>query len=186
MAAGAADAALEAAAVETAVAVDAVVAAEGCSADRRALRISRARPAESDVAATQADTNRLTDALRTIEPTATLGSSGAAAALKTAAVQRTIAGDPVVVAENRAPNLAAFACVGALATEPDGAAAARGSAGPIRAELTTTADLVAIAPTAIVVATVQGAVEVDPVRCADCRPRCLAALSGLRAFRAKR
>jgi hypothetical protein len=135
MTASTAGAALEAAAVETAVAVDAVVAAEGGSADRRALRVSRARPAEGDVAATEAaTTNRLTDTASTIVPTATLGSSGAAATLITAAVQRTIAGDSIVVAEDRAPYLAAFARMGALPTEPDGAAAAaRGSADPIRA-----------------------------------------------------
>ena len=109
MAASSAGAALEAATVETAVAVDAVVAAEGGSADRRALRVSRARPAEGDVAATEAATNRLTDAASTIEPTATLGSGGAATAFIAAAVQRTIAGDPIVVAEDRSSDLAAFA-----------------------------------------------------------------------------
>ena len=109
MAASTAGAALKAAAVETAVAVDAVVAAEGGSADRRALRVSRARPAEGDVAATEAAANRLTDALHTIEPATTLGSSGTAAALIAAAVQRTIAGDPIVVAEDRSSHLAAFA-----------------------------------------------------------------------------
>jgi hypothetical protein len=109
MTASTAGAALEAAAVETAVAVDAVVAAEGGSADRRALRVSRARPAEGDVAATEAATNRLTDAASTIEPTATLGSGGAATAFIAAAVQRTIAGDPIVVAEDRSSDLAAFA-----------------------------------------------------------------------------
>src|SRR5215213_6454853 len=100
VAAGTAGATLEAAAVETAVSVDAVVAAEGGPADRRALRVSRARPTEGDVAATQAATNRLTDALRAIEPATTLGTRGATAALIPAAVQRTIAGDPIVVAED--------------------------------------------------------------------------------------
>ncbi len=172
MAASTAGAALEAAAVETAVTIDAVVAAEGGTADRRALRVSRARPAEGDIAATEAATNRLTDTASAIEPTATLGSSGAAATLIAAAVQRTIAGDSIVVAENRSSDLGAFARMGALPTEPDGAAtAASGSADPIRAEQTTAADLVAIAPATIIVATVQGAIEVDPVRCADCRPR---------------
>jgi hypothetical protein len=172
MAASTAGAALEAAAVETAVTIDAVVAAEGGTADRRALRVSRARPAEGDIAATEAATNRLTDTASAIEPTATLGSSGAAATLIAAAVQRTIAGDSVVVAENRAPHLAAFARMGALPTKPDGAAAAaRGSADPICAEQTTAADLVAIAPATIVVAAVQDAVGVNSVRRADRRPR---------------
>ena len=108
MTASTAGAALEAAAVETAVTVDAVVAAEGGSADRRALRVSRARPAEGDVAATEAATNRLTDAASTIEPTATLGSSGAAAAFITAAVEGTVAGNPIVIAEDRSTDLAAF------------------------------------------------------------------------------
>jgi hypothetical protein len=168
-----AGAALEAAAVETAVAVDAVIAAERGSADRRALRVGRARPAEGDIAATEAiATNRLTDAASTIESTATLGSSGAAATLIAAAVQRTITGDSIVVAENRAPYLATFARMGALPTEPDGAAAAaRGPADPVCAEQATAADLVAIAPATTVMAAVQDAVEVDAVRGADCRPR---------------
>ena len=186
MAAGAAGATLEAAAVETAVAIDAVVAAEGGSADRRALRVGRARPAEGDIAATSTATNRLTDTLGAIETATTLGSSRAATALIAAAVQRAIAGDPIVVAEDRASHLAAFARLGALPTEPDGAAAAtRGSADSIRAEQTTAADGVSIARAAIVVAAVQDAVGVDPVRGADRRPRRLAALSGLRAFRAE-
>jgi hypothetical protein len=187
VAAGAAGATLEAAAVETAVAIDAVVAAEGGSADRRALRVGRTRPAEGDIAATPAATNWLTHALGTIEPATTLGPSRAATALIAAAVQRTVAGDPVVVAENRSAHLAAFAGMGALAPEPDGAAAtARGSAGSIRAEQATAADGVAITRAAIVVAAVEDAVRVDPVRCADRRPRRLTALSGLRAFRAER
>jgi hypothetical protein len=171
MAASTAGAAHEAAALETAVTIDAVVAAEGGTADRRALRVSRARPAEGDIAATEAATNRLTDTASAIEPTATLGSSGAAATLIAAAVQRTIAGDSIVVAENRSSDLGAFARMGALPTEPDGAAAASGSADPIRAGQTTAADLIAIAPATVVVAAVQDAVEVDPIRCADCRPR---------------
>ena len=172
MSASTAGATLEAAAVETAVGVDAVVAAEGGSTDRRALCVSRARPADGDVATTEATTtNRLTDAASTIEPTATLRSSGAAATLIAAAVQRTIAGDSIVVAEDRAPYLAAFARLGALPTKPDGAAAARGPADSIRAEQTTAADLASIAPATIVVTAVQDAVEVDPVRCADCCPR---------------
>ena len=108
MAAGSAGTALEAAAVETAIAVDAVVAAEGGSAGGRAFRISRARPAESDVAAAEAATNRLTDTSRTIEPATTLGSSGATAALIAAAVKGAVTGNPIVVAEDRSSDLAAF------------------------------------------------------------------------------
>ena len=108
MTACSAGAAFEAAAVQTAVAVDAVVAAEGGSADRCAFRVSRARPAESDVAAAKAATNRLTDTSRTIESATTLASRGAAAALIAAAVEGTVAGDPIVVAEDRSSDLAAF------------------------------------------------------------------------------
>jgi len=187
MAACAASAALETAAVETTVGIDAVIAAEGGSANCRALRVSCARPTKGDIAAAQAATNRLTDAFSTIEPATTLGPSRAAAALIAAAVQRTIAGEPIVVAENRSSHLAAFAGLGALTTEPNGAtAAASGSAGPVRTEQTTAADLVSIARAAIVMAAVQDAVRVDPVRRTDHRPRGLAALSGLRAFRAER
>jgi hypothetical protein len=71
MTASTAGAALEAAAVETAVAIDAVVAAEGGSADGSALPISRAGPTEGDIAATQATANRLTDTLRAVEPATT-------------------------------------------------------------------------------------------------------------------
>ena len=124
MAASAAGATLEAAAIETAVAIDAIVAAEGSSADGRALGIGRARPAEGDITATQAATNWLTDTLGTIEPTTTLGPSGAATALIATAVQWTVTGDAIVVAENGASQLAAFAGMGALSTESDGPAIA--------------------------------------------------------------
>jgi len=73
VAASAAGAALEAATVETAVAIDAVVAAERGSADRRALGIGRARPAEGDIAAASAAAYRLTYAFGAIEPATTLG-----------------------------------------------------------------------------------------------------------------
>jgi hypothetical protein len=185
--ASSAGAALEAAAVETAVGVDAVVAAEGGSTNRRALGVRCARPTKGDIAATEAATNWLTDALSTIEPATTLGPSGAAAALIAAAVQRTIAGDPIVVAENRSSHLAAFAGTGALTTKPDGATAtAGGPAGPVRAEQASAANGVAVAGAAIVMAAVQDAVRVNPVRRTDHRSRSLAALSGLRAFRAER
>lgn len=58
--------------------------------------------------------------------------------------------------------------MGALPTEADGAAAAtRGSAGSVRAEQSTAADGVPITPAAVVVAAVEDAVGVDPVRSAD-------------------
>ena len=172
MAASAAGAALEAAAVETAVAVDAVVAAEVGSTDRRALRVSRARPAEGDVAAAEAATNRLTDTASTIEPTATLAASGATAALIAAAVEWTVAGNPIVVAEDRSSDLTAFTRTRALPSESDSAAAtARGSAHSICAEQATAANDIARARAAIVVAAIQDAVGVDSVRCADCRSR---------------
>jgi hypothetical protein len=186
MAPGGAGTALEAAAIETAVAIDAVVAAEGGPADGSALRVGRARSAEGDIAAAQAAANWLTDALGAIEPTTTLGSSRAAAAIVAATVQRAVAGDSVTVAEDGSSDLAAFARVGALATETDGPAATpRGSADSVRAEQTTAADGVSITPTAVVVTTVQDAVGVNPVRGADRGPRRLTALTGLRAFRAE-
>ena len=168
MAASAAGAALEAAAIETAVAIDAIIAAERSSADGSALGIGRARPAEGDVSTAETATDRATDALTTVEPATTLGSSGAATTFVAAAVQRTIAGDPVVIAEDGSSHLAAFAGMGALPTEPDGAAATtRGSAGSVGAEQPTAADGVPITPAAVVVAAVEGAIGVDPVRSAD-------------------
>jgi hypothetical protein len=182
-----AGATFETAAVETPVAIDAVVAAEGSPANRRALRVCRARPAEGDIAATQTAADRLANASGTIETATTLGSSRAAATFVAAAIQRTVAGDPVVIAEDRSSHLAAFARLGALPTESDGAATTtRGSADSIRADQATAADDVAITRAAIVVAAVQDAVGVDPVRRADRRPCRLAALSGLRAFGAER
>jgi len=162
--AGTAGAALEPAAVETAVTIDAVVAAEGGSADRRALPVRRARPADGDIAATQTAADRLTDAFCTIETATTLGPGRAATALIAAAVQGTIAGDPIVIAEDRSPHLAAFAGLSALPTEADGAATTtRSSADSIRAGQATAADDVAIARAAVVVAAVQDAVGVDPI-----------------------
>jgi len=142
---GGAGAALEAAAIETAVAIDAVVAAEGSTADGSAFRVGRACPAEGNVAATQAAADRLTDALSAIQPATTLRSGGAAAALVAATVQRTITGDAIVVAEDGASDLAAFACLSALPTEPDGpAATTRGAADSVRAGQTAAADAILI------------------------------------------
>lgn len=187
MATSAAGAAFEAAAVETAVGINAVVAAEGGSADRCALRVGGACAAEGDVAAPPAATNRLADAAGTIESAATLRSSGAAAALIAAAVERTIASDPIVVAENGSSRLAAFAGIGALAAESDGSTTTSGgSADPVRAAQTAAADGVTIAPAAVIVTAVQDTVGVNPVRCADRRPRGLAALAGLCTLRAER
>jgi hypothetical protein len=164
MAASAAGATLEAAAIETAVAIDAIIAAERSSADRSALGIGRTRPAEGDISTAKTATNRATDTLTTVEPTTTLCSSRAATTFVAAAVQRTVAGDPVVIAEDGSSHLAAFAGLGALPTEPDGAAATtRGSASSVRAEQPTAADGVPITPAAVVVAAVEGAIGVDPV-----------------------
>jgi hypothetical protein len=172
MATGAAGAALEAAAIETAVTIDAVIAAERSSADRGALRIGRAGAAEGDIAAAPAAADWLTDATATIEPATTLRSSGAAPAFIAAAVQRTVTGDPIVIAEDRASDLAAFARVGALSAESDGpATTTRGAADSVRAEQTTAADGIPIAPAAVVVAAVEDAVGIDPVRGADRGPR---------------
>ena len=74
----------------------------------------------------------------------------------------------------------------ALAAETDGAATTtRGSADSVRAAQTAAADSVTVAPATVIVTAVQNAVGVNPVRCADRRPRSLAALAGLRAFRAE-
>jgi len=71
----------------------------------------------------------------------------------------TIAGDPIVVAEDCSSHLAAFAAMGALPTESDSAATTTcGPAGSIGAEKTAAADSVSIAPAAIVVAAVEDAV----------------------------
>jgi hypothetical protein len=168
MAASAAGAAFEAAAIETAVAIDAVIAAEGSSADCRALGISRTGPAEGDISTAETACDRATDTPTTVEPAATLRSGRAAATLIAAAVQRTIAGNPVVIAEDRSSHLAAFAGMRALPTEPDGpATTTRGSAGSVGAEQPTAADGVPITPAAVVVAAVEDAIGVHPVRCAD-------------------
>lgn len=171
MATGAAGAALEAAAVQQSVAIDTVVAAEGSSANGGALRIGRARAAEGDIAAATAAADWLTDTAGTIESATALGSCRAATTLVTAAVERSIARDPIVIAEDRAPDLAAFARVGTLPAQPNGpAAATRGAADSVRAEQTTAADGIPIAPAAVVVAAVQGAVGIDPVRGTDRGP----------------
>jgi hypothetical protein len=62
--------------------------------------------------------------LGTIKPTTTLGSSRAATAFIATAVQWAVTGDAIVIAENRASQLAAFAAMSALSTEPDGPAIA--------------------------------------------------------------
>jgi hypothetical protein len=184
MGTGGAGAALEAAAIETAISIDAVVAAEGGSADGGAFRVGRARPTESDVASAATATNRLTDTPGAIEPTAALGSRGATTTLIPAAVQSAIAGDSIVVAEDGAAYLAAFARLGTLPTEPDRpAAASRGATCSIDAAETTAADGVSITRSAIVVAAVQDTIGVDSVRGADHGSCRLTALSGLRAFR---
>jgi hypothetical protein len=186
MATSATGAALETAAVETAVTFNAVVAAEGGAADRCALSVGGACAAEGDIAAPSAAANRLADAAAAIEPTAALRSGGAAAALIAAAVESTVTGDPIVVAEDGSSRLAAFARLGALPAETDGAATTtRGSADPVRAAQTAAADGVAVAPAAVIVTAVQNAVGVNPVRCADRRPRSLAALAGLRTLGAE-
>ena len=164
MAPSAAGAAVEAAAVETAVAINAVVAAEGRSADRCALSVGGTCTTEGNIAAPSATANRLADAAGAIEPAATLRSSGAAATFIAAAVERTIAGDPIVVAEDGPSRLAAFASISALAAETDGPATTiRGSADSVRAAQTAAADRVTVAPTTVIVTAVQNAVGVNPV-----------------------
>ena len=164
MATSAAGAAFEAAAVETAVAIDAVTAAEGSSADCRALGIGRTGSAEGDISTAETATDRATDAPTTVEPATTLGPSGAATPFVAATVQRTIAGDSVVIAEDGSAHLATFAGMGALPAESDGpAAATRGSADSVRAEEATAANGVPITPAAVVVTAVEGAIGVDPV-----------------------
>jgi hypothetical protein len=168
VAAGATGAALEATTIETAVAIDTVATAEGRSADRGALRIGRTGATECDVSTAETATDRATDALTTIEAATTLGSGGAAATLVATAVQRSVTGDAIIVAEDGSSHLAAFARIGALPTESDGpAVTARGAADSARAAQAAAADGVAIAPAAVVVAAVEGAVGIDPVRCAD-------------------
>ena len=168
MAASAASAAFEAATVQTAVAFDAGVPTEGRSTDRRAFRVGRACATESDVSTAATAADRATDALTTIEPAAALGSSRAATTFIAAAVQRSIAGNAIVVAEDGPSGLAAFARTRALPAQADGPAVpAPGTADSTHAEQAATADGVPIAPAAAVVAAVEHAVGVDPVRGAD-------------------
>ena len=135
MAASAASAALEAAAIETAVAFDAVIAAERRSADCRAFGIGRTRPAEGYVSSTETATDCPTDALIAVEAATALRSSGAAATFVAAAIQSSVAGDPVVIAEDGSPGLAAFTRMGTLSAKSDGpAVTARGAADPTSAK----------------------------------------------------
>jgi hypothetical protein len=182
MAPTAAATALEPAAVQRTIAIDAIVSTERRASDSRALGICRARATESDIPAAPAGAKRATDALVTIKSTATLRTGRAAAAFISAAIQRTIAGNPVVVTEHGAAGLTAFARCGALPTQADGpAVAASSAADAIDTEQTTAANDVPIAPAAIIVAAVQSAVGVDPIGCANRGPCRLAALPGLRA-----
>jgi hypothetical protein len=155
MATSAAGATLEAAAVETAVTINAVVAAEGGATDSCALRVGRACAAEGNIATPSAAANRLANAVAAIEPTATLRSSRAAAALIAAAVESAVTCDPIVVTEDGPSRLAALGRLGALAAEPDSAATTiRGSADPVCAAQTAAADGVTITPAAVIVTAV--------------------------------
>ena len=132
MAASAAGAALEAAAIETAVAIDAVIAAEGRPTDCGAFSIGCTRPAEGDVSTAETATDCATDTLIAVEAATALRSSGAAATFVAAAIQGSVAGNAVVIAEDGSPGLAAFTRMGALAPKADGpAVTARGAADSI-------------------------------------------------------
>src|SRR5215211_5482760 len=147
---------------------------------RRALRVGRARSSEGNIATAAAGANRPTDALVAIESTTALRPGGAATTFVAAAVQSTITGNPVVIAENGASNLTAFAGLGALPAEADSSAfTAGGSTNTVSAEQTAAADSVPIARAAVVVAAIQDAVGVNPVGCAGRCSRRLAALASL-------
>ena len=173
--------------VETAIGVYAIVAAEGYASSRRALGVCRARAADSDVSTPSTGTYWATNALGAVESATALGSGTATTAFISAAVEGTVTGNPIVFAEDRATGLAAFAGRGTLPAEPDcpatAAACTADTTGTTQAAATND---VPITPTTVVMAAVQNAVRIDPVRCADRCPRRLAALPGLRARRTKR
>jgi hypothetical protein len=170
----------EAATVEAAITLDAVAAAEGCATSRGALGIGGAGATERDISTASAGTDRTTDTIVAVESATALGSSGATTTFIPAAVQSTVAGYPVGVAEDSAAGLAALSRGGTLATKTDRpAGAAGGAADTICAAETAAADRVPIAPTTVVVTAVQSAVGVDAVRCADRGSRRLTALPGL-------
>ena len=157
-------AAFEAATVETAIAVDAVVSAEGCAACRGTFGIGSTRAAEGDITAASAGADRTTDTVCAVQSATALGAGRASTAFVPAAIEGTVAGYPVVLAEDRAPGLAALTRGGALATKTDGpATAAGGTADTICAAKPTAANRVPITPTSIVVTAVQNAVGVDGV-----------------------
>jgi hypothetical protein len=171
---------LEAAAVKTAIAVDPVVAAEGCTARCRAFGVGRTRASQCDVSTAAIGAKWSTDSLRAVESAAALSAGGATSAFIAAAVQGTVTGYSIVFAEDRTASLAALASGGTLTTKSDAASTATTSAtDTIDAAQTAAADDITIAPTAVVVTAVQHAVRVDPVRGADRGSGGLTALSGL-------
>ena len=168
MAPRATNATFKATTVETAISVDAIVAAEGYATSRRALGVRSARAADSDVSTSSAGTYWATNAFGAVESATALGPGTATTAFISAAVEGTVTGNPIVFAEDRATGLAAFAGGGALSAEPNSpATAAPGAADTIDAAQTTAADDIPVAPATVVVTAVQDAVRVDSVRCAD-------------------
>ena len=172
----------EAATVQTPIAFDAIVAAEGRPPGCGALGVGRAGPAERDVATPAACAHWPADTFCAIKSATAVCPGRTATTFISAAVECAVAGYAVAVTEDGATSLTALASGRALSTEPDcSARAAPGAADAISANQAPTTDSIPITPAAAVVTTVQRAVGVDPVRRADGGSRRLAALPGLRA-----
>jgi hypothetical protein len=154
----------EAATVEIAVAVSAVVAAERWATSRRTLSIGGAGATKGDIATASTGAYGATNTISAIQSATAVGASGATTALISAAVERAITGNCIVFAEDRSASLAALTRRGALPTKSNRAATAtRGAADSIAAAETTAADSVPITRSAIIVTTVEYAVSIDTV-----------------------
>ncbi|MBW3632093.1 MAG: hypothetical protein KY456_03595 [Chloroflexi bacterium] len=115
-----------------------------------------------------------------------MGASGATTTFIPAAVQGTITGYAVGVAEDGAASLAALARGGALPAKADRpASAAGGTADAVAAKQAAAAVSIHATPAAVVVTAVQNTIRVDPVRRANRSSQTLAALPGLRTFGAE-
>jgi hypothetical protein len=154
-------AALEPAAVVRAVGSDAIVAAEGSSTDRRTFGIGGAGTAKRDIAAAWAAVDRAANAVAAFETAAAGGSARAPATFVAATVQRTVASDAVVGAEDGTAVLAALGGCGADAAQPDRSArAAAGATDAVGADEPAAAVALLLAVAPFIVAAVERSVAV--------------------------
>jgi len=155
-------------AVKTPVAVDAVITAEGRATCGRTLGISRTSTTDSDVSTAPASPNWTTDTLVAVESTAAVGASRATTTFVAAAVKGSVTCYAIVIAEDRAARLATLRGGSTLSAQAHGSTTSTTSAADsVGTEQTAATDDVPIAGTAVVVAAIQHAVRVNPVRCAN-------------------